>query len=61
MVRARIREDAGDSVSFFLIHLKHEAQNREPHRFPWRMLQYTLHLHDATGFAVYPLAYQIGA
>ena len=42
--------------SFFLIHLEHEAQNREPKLFPRRMLQYTLHLHDNTGWDVYPIA-----
>lgn len=54
VVRARVRGE--DRSSAFLIHLEHEAQNREPRLFPRRMLQYALHLHDATGWAVYPIA-----
>lgn len=56
VARARVRDGDDEKESFFLIHLEHEAQNREPKLFPRRMLQYTLHLHDSTGWDVYPIA-----
>lgn len=56
VARAQVRDGAEERESFFLIHLEHEAQNREPRLFPQRMLQYTLHLHQRTGWDVYPIA-----
>lgn len=54
VARARIRGEAKEA--FFLIHLEHEAQNKEPYGFPRRMLRYALHLYDSTGLNVYPIA-----
>ena len=56
VVQAQLREGEEKRKVFFLIHLEHEAQNKEPRRFPRRMLQYTLSLHDETGLNVYPIA-----
>lgn len=54
VARARIR--GAEKEAFFLIHLEHEAQNRNPNQFPRRMLRYALPLHDTTGLDVYPIA-----
>jgi len=55
VARARIRGmDQEDAL--FLIHVEHEAQNRDPLDFPRRMLRYALHLRDTTGLNVYPIA-----
>ncbi|MFA5508271.1 MAG: flagellar assembly protein H, partial [Vulcanimicrobiota bacterium] len=55
VARARIRGmDQEDAL--FLIHVEHEAQNRDPLGFPRRMLRYALHLRDTTGLNVYPIA-----
>ena len=56
VAQAQLREGEEKRKVFFLIHLEHEAQNKEPRRFPRRMLQYTLSLHDETGLNVYPIA-----
>lgn len=53
---ARARVLGSQEDAFFLIHLEHEAQNKDPLGFPWRMLRYALYLRDSTGFDVYPIA-----
>jgi hypothetical protein len=53
--RLRVPTEKAKTASF-LIHLEHEAQSKKPLQFPRRMLQYTLHLYDQTGQAVYPIA-----
>ncbi len=54
VARAHLRGE--EKEAFFLIHLEHEAQNKDPYGFPRRMLRYALHLYDSTGLNVYPIA-----
>ena len=56
VAQAQLRDGGEEGTVFFLIHLEHEAQNKEPRRFPRRMLHYTLSLYDATGLNIYPIA-----
>ncbi len=54
VARARLR--GASQETFFLVHVEHEANNKDPLGFPRRMLQYALYLHDTTGLEVYPIA-----
>ena len=56
VAQAQLRGEEEERKVYFLIHLEHEAQNKEPRRFPRRMLHYTLSLYDASGLNVYPIA-----